>query len=36
VTTRSDVKRGSRNARNIREEGNSNDPELTILNERIE
>jgi hypothetical protein len=36
VTTRSYVNWGSLNARNIREEGNSNDPQLTLLNERME
>jgi hypothetical protein len=36
VTTRFDVNRGSQNARNIREEGNSNDPQLTLFNERME
>jgi hypothetical protein len=36
VTTRSDTNRESRNARNVREEGNSNDPQITLLNERME
>lgn len=36
VTTRSDTNRGSRNTRNVREERNSNDPQITLLNERME
>jgi chromosome segregation ATPase len=36
VNTRSKANRVSRDARNSREEGNSNDPQITRLNERIE
>jgi TolA-binding protein len=36
VNTRSEANRVSWDARNAREEGNSNDPQITRLNERIE
>jgi hypothetical protein len=36
VNTRSETNRVSRDAQNAREEGNSNDPQITRLNERIE
>lgn len=36
VNTRSEVNSVSRDNRNAREEGNSNDPQITRLNERIE
>jgi chromosome segregation ATPase len=36
VNTRSEANRVSRDARNAREKGNSNDPQITRLNERIE
>jgi hypothetical protein len=36
VTTRSDTNRGSRNVQNVREEGNSIDPHIILLNERME
>jgi len=36
VNTRLEANRVSRDAQNSREEGNSNDPQITRLNERIE
>jgi hypothetical protein len=36
VNTRSEANRASRDDRNAREEGNSNDPQLTRMNEKIE
>jgi len=36
VNTRSEANRASQDDRNAREEGNSNDPQLTRMNERIE
>jgi hypothetical protein len=36
VNTRSEANRASRDDRKAREEGNSNDPQLTRMNEKIE